>query len=144
MRPAVSETAPERTSSGRSLAVAGARPSTRGVGGDAFGASAGGSTIGDGGRPWAVATNTCVVSCGDRIVSAPRIERGGIPAAESTQRFMFAIRVAVALSALAFFLAAFIAESGDGCLGGMKVENCACTAAGAATSNAIINHRRST
>ena len=81
--------------------------------------------IGDGARPWAVATNTCVVSCGDKIVSDPRMERGGIPAAESTQRFMFAILAAVALSALAFCLAAFTAESGEGCLGGMKVENCA-------------------
>ena len=122
----MSESAPVRMTSGRSLAVAGARPSTRrSDGGGALGASAGGSTIGDGGRPWAVATCTWAVSCGDSIVSAPRIDRGGIPAAESTHRFMFAIRAAVALSALAFCLAAFTAESGDGALGGMKVENCA-------------------
>jgi len=66
-----------------------------------------------------------MVSGGDKMVSAPRIERGGIPAAESTQRFMRVIRAAVALSALAFCLAAFIAESGEGAWGGMKVENCA-------------------
>jgi hypothetical protein len=73
----------------------------------------------------AVATNTRTVSLGASTVSEVTVDRGGSPAAESTHRFMFAIRVAVALSDFAFCTMACAAATESDTLGfgGMNVAN---------------------
>jgi hypothetical protein len=105
--------------SGNALAVAGARvPADVGV--RVTGAGIAGAV-----RPRAVATWTGTLSPGASSESAARVGRGGSPAAESTQVFMFVILAALMLSCLAFCTAAVTAatESDTLGLGGMNVAN---------------------
>jgi hypothetical protein len=123
MIPAATNPTPTTSMSGRSLAVAGALAALRGdtIGGGGVGTRA--SAAGD--RPRALATNTVVVSPGISTESDVTVVRGGSPAAESTQRFMLAMRAAVALSAFALSFAAcrLEAESVALAFGGTNVAN---------------------
>ena len=126
--PTVSDSDPTSSSSGSSLAVAGARAPFPMTGACApFRVVADDPAIVDVVRPCAVATRTGTVSPGANTVSDTIVDLGGSPAAESTQVFMFAIRWAVALSAFARWTAAATAAAESDTLGfgGMNVENCA-------------------